>query len=271
MNIKKFQTYFKKLNILPPDKLSIKFVEDLQKAHIKTFSFNSIAVLLEEPISLFIDDIMDKIVIKNYGGYCFEHNKLFHDVLESLGFNVRTLIAKVLNNQKINPPRTHRITLIEFENNQYIVDVGFGAFCPNIPLNINIADNQENYRFIEEQDSKDYQLEVLKEDGYFSLYKFDLSFYTKADCIMSNFYSSKHPNAVFVNNLVIALKSNDLVLSLRNDKYFKIKENNTEVIEINNSEILYFIIKDEFKIPITKEQTIKLFEFIKNKKKNKND
>ena len=113
-----FETYFKRLSIEPKTP-SLEFVKALQKKHIATFSFNNIAVLLKKPISLDMQDIFEKIVTKNLGGYCFEHNFLMYEVLKSLGFNVRILVAKVLNNQDIDSPRTHRITLLKWENERY--------------------------------------------------------------------------------------------------------------------------------------------------------
>lgn len=206
-----------------------------------------------------IEDIIDKIVIKNLGGYCFEHNKLLHDVLQSLGFNVRILIARVINNQDIDTPRTHRITLLEWQDNQYLVDVGFGALCPNTPLKINDSDDgSQKYRIIQNKDN-DYQLEVLTPKGYFSLYKFNLAKYTQSDCIMGNFYSSNYPNAVFVNNFVIALQRLDMTLSLRNNTYHRIGEDSTEMIDITNHMQLHSIINDDFNIPITEEQSHTLF------------
>ena len=136
MNTNKFKLYFEKLDI-DPSIISLDLLKKIQRKHLENFSFNNISVLLKQDISLDIDDIIDKIIVNNLGGYCFEHNKLIHDVLESLGFNVRILIARVINNQDIDTPRTHRITLLEFDNEQYIVDVGFGAMCPKIPIKIN--------------------------------------------------------------------------------------------------------------------------------------
>ena len=93
-----FNLYFNRLNISPQD-ASLSLVAELQNKHIAEFCFNSLSVLLGETISLEINDIIHKIVVENKGGYCFEHNKLMHDSLEILGFNVRCLLAKVLNNQ----------------------------------------------------------------------------------------------------------------------------------------------------------------------------
>jgi len=251
-----FNPYFKKLNIdhKPP---SLELVKALQKKHIATFSFNNIAVLLGKPISLGIEDIFEKIVRKNLGGYCFEHNALMYEVLKSLGFNVRILVAKVLNNQDVDSPRTHRITLLEWENEQYIVDVGFGSTTPPVVLNINNKE-EEGYKIVP-LDNEIYQLELRKEDGYFICYRFDLAKYTEADCVMGNFYSSQHPNAVFVNNFVVSLILPEVTLSFRNGTYHRLGQDGTEIIEVKSVEQLQLIVNDEFFIPLGVEECRKLF------------
>lgn len=50
------------------------------------------------------------------GGYCFEQNGVFERVLCELGFNVRSLLGRVvLSNPPALPPRTHRLLLVELE------------------------------------------------------------------------------------------------------------------------------------------------------------
>jgi N-hydroxyarylamine O-acetyltransferase len=172
-------------------------------------------------------------------------------------------MARVINNQDIDTPRTHRITLLEHDGDKYIVDVGFGAMCPKTPIKIDtLNDSNEEYRIIKNSNIE-FQLELLTPKGYFTLYKFDLGNYTQADCIMGNFYSSNHPNAVFVNNFVVTLKLEDITLSLRNNSYHKISKNHTEIIDITTSKQLYSIINDDFNIPITEEQSTKLFGITK--------
>ncbi len=217
--------------------------------------------MLKKPISLDITDILNKIVVNNLGGYCFEHNQLMYCVLESLGFNVRILVARVINNQDIDTPRTHRITLLEFNNEQYIVDVGFGAMCPSIPIKINSSSNNENYRIIQNKDS-DYQLELLRKKSYFSLYKFNLVNYTHSDCVMGNFYSSHHPNAVFVNNFLISLIFPNITLSLRNNKYYKIDEDKTEIIDIQNDIQLCLILNNDFNVAISEEDCSEIWRIL---------
>ena len=254
--------YFKKLNIEPTEP-SLELVKALQTKHIAIFSFNNIAVLLGKTISLNIEDIFEKIVTKNLGGYCFEHNALMFEVLKSLGFNVRILVTKVLNNQDIDSPRTHRITLLEWENEQYIVDVGFASFTPRLVLNINNKE-EEGYRIVPLANGV-YQFEVLKKDEPFIFYRFDLAEYTEADCVMGNFYSSQHPNAVFVNNFVISLICPKVTLSFRNGTYHRIGQEGTEIIEVKSTEQLQLIINDEFLIPLDFLECEVLFKLIKSK------
>ena len=261
-----FETYFKRLSIEPKTP-SLEFVKAIQKKHIVTFSFNNIAVLLGKPISLDMQDIFEKIVTKNLGGYCFEHNFLMYEVLKSLGFNVRILVAKVLNNQDVDSPRTHRITLLEWEGKFYIVDVGFASMTPPV-LELNNKQEEEGYRIVF-LENEIYQLELRKGDGYFICYRFDLSMYTEADCVMGNFYSSQHPNAVFINNFVISLKLSDVTLSFRNGVLHRIKKSETEVVEVESIEQLCSMINDEFSIPLEFDECRKLYDTMKKIKDKK--
>ncbi|MDX2368725.1 MAG: arylamine N-acetyltransferase [Colwellia sp.] len=262
VNTKTFEVYFKRLNI-EPQQPSLLMVSELQKKHIAEFCFNNLAVLLKRPISLDITDIIDKIVVQNKGGYCFEHNKLINDALFSKGFNVRCLIAKVINNQEIDSPRTHRICLLEWEGEQYLVDVGFGPNSPREPIKIepgNVSvQNRLTYRIVVNA-HQDYQLELVTENGFFSLYTFNLHRYTEADCMIGNYYSSQHPNAVFVNNLVASRILPEVTLSLRNDQYHRIGSKHTEVLKINDHFQLKAIIKDDFNIEISEDEANSLYQ-----------
>lgn len=255
-----FTPYFKKLN-LSPNKPSLELVRTLQKRHLETFSFNNIAVLLGKDISLDINDIMEKIVIKNLGGYCFEHNALMYEVLQSLGFKVRILIAKVLNNEEKDMPRTHRVTLLEWEGEYYLVDVGFGMITPQTILNIHQKEEQNGYRVVCLTNGQ-YQLEWLKDNGSFVLYRFDLAHYGHADCVMGNFYSSKHPNAVFVNNFVISLRKEEVTLSFRNGVYHRIAKDATQIEKIETLEALVSMMREEFGIILEDEAYEKLIKYM---------
>ena len=267
MNKNDVEEYLDRLNIQAKEP-SFDLVKAIQKKHIESFSFNNIAVFLEDEISLNTDTILEKIVRKNYGGYCFEHNQLLHDILNFLGFKVRLLIAKVLMNQDIDTARTHRITLLEYEGKNYIVDVGFGSMCPREPIEVQCSNTTNSCYRISKRQDKDYQLEQSTKQKDFVLYKFNLENYTQVDCVMGNFYSSHYPQAVFVNNFVLSLIMDDITLSLRNNIYHRITKYETEVIDISSTEQLHDIINNDFNISLSIEECKKIFNRIDSTSEN---
>jgi len=109
-------------------------ITTLIKNHIEKLPFCNIPILLQEEISLDLVEITEKMLSKHKGGYCFEHNKLMYEALLFLGFDVKPLFARVVNNQKIDVAKTHRTTLLTYENKHYLIDVGFGFMSPSQPI-----------------------------------------------------------------------------------------------------------------------------------------
>lgn len=61
------------------------YLDNLVKAHQCTIPFENLAVTLwNEPVSIEPHKLMDKLLHKGRGGYCFELNGLFHLLLRSL-------------------------------------------------------------------------------------------------------------------------------------------------------------------------------------------
>jgi len=237
---------------------SLAFVKEIQEKHLATFSFNNIAVLLRDEISLDMENIIEKIVVKGLGGYCFEHNALMYEVLNSLGFDTRLLIGRVINKQNIETPRTHRVTLLLFKGKEYLVDVGFGSYCLREPIEVANISSCKTHRLIKE--GKKYKLQLSVKNDFITLYEFDLDIYTQADCIMGNFYSSNYKDAVFMNNFVISLIKEDITLSLKNNTYHRIKKDATEEQSIECTEDLHKIINNDFGIALSIQQCKELQE-----------
>ncbi|MFT4907769.1 MAG: N-hydroxyarylamine O-acetyltransferase [Oleispira sp.] len=243
--------YLTDLELTPS--VDIEFLNELQSKHIARYSFNSLAVVLGQDISLDIDVIFNKIVERQRGGYCFEHNKLVLNVLSELGFEVRLLMAKVIYNRDVDVARTHRITLLNFEGDDYIVDAGFGHFGARLPvkLELGLEQNQGDavYRIVQNS-KKDYCYQVFKDDVFFTLYTFNLHHYSEAECLPAHFYSHKSPDAAFVNNMVVCRKFYDDILSLRNGELFRIIDGATVNTAIASAQHLHTILVDDFELDL---------------------
>ncbi|WP_417559502.1 arylamine N-acetyltransferase family protein [Marinomonas sp.] len=246
------QNYLSDLGLVVPEQPNIKFVQALQAEHVARYSFNSLAVVLGEDISLDLDAISQKIVTRSLGGYCFEHNKLTFELLKALGYDVQLKLARVLNNNfEREAGRTHRVTLLTLEGVSYLVDTGFGGNGPIAPLRLDINTQQvaglDRYRMLA-KGKGEYDLQVVKGDDYFTLYRFDNATYSDADCALGHFYSHKNSNAVFLKNLMVTLKKQDQTIALVNAELTIRDSQGEQKLLIESPESLGNILSLEFDI-----------------------
>lgn len=236
---------------------SLDEITKLIKAHLKTFSFSSITVLLRDEISLDINKIYEKIVINKRGGYCFEHNKLLFIVLHELGFDVKSYMARVVNNTNSIVPKTHRFTILNFNDERYLIDVGIGFRSPCVLVKLSDEFSLSHlgifYR-VKTLDKNLFALESSKNEEIFTITNFELNNYNESDYEMGHFYSHKHPDAVFVNNLVISSINDNEIRSLRNKNYIKIYENFQEEISIDSFDIFKKIVAEDFNMNFEEEE-----------------
>jgi N-hydroxyarylamine O-acetyltransferase len=105
------------------------YLRDLQVAHLRSVPFESLSIHLGEHISLVEAALFDKIVVRRRGGFCYELNGLFADLLAALGFDVTRLAASVFDGQSYGPPFDHLALRVIADGEPWLVDVGFGAFA----------------------------------------------------------------------------------------------------------------------------------------------
>ncbi len=192
------------------------------------------------------------MILNKKGGYCFENNKLFFYLLKNLGFKVHPFLGKVVYNKDLDTSRTHRATLVEVNNQEYLVDVGFGPYTPNIPVPLDgrkVIGCDIPY-FISENENV-FELNTIRNESNFIFYTFDKAKYTEADFQVANYFSCTHKSAKFVNELVISRKSEQKLEFIANNRYTSIKNGSRTNIDINsikdfNSLLKNFYIDEEF-------------------------
>ncbi|MBT3290420.1 MAG: arylamine N-acetyltransferase, partial [Victivallales bacterium] len=166
-------------------------------------------------------------------------------------------------NRDADVPRTHRVTRVSLAGNEYVVDVGFGSLCSRAPLLLDSDEPQDQgdavYRIIE-PDAGQYVLQMEKDGGWSTLYTFDRNLYTEADCLCGHHYSSTYPDAVFVNNLVVTLKSDGDIRSLRNGSFHHTAGGVNTITSISSSAELGRILAQEFGIELAPDQLSMLYE-----------
>ena len=144
----------------PP--ISLKGLRALQLAHLTTVPFENLDIVRGSGVRTDPEWSVGKIVERGRGGWCFENNGAFAELLGALGFDVARLGAAVLldgPNQVID-----HLTLEVALDEPYLVDVGFGDSF-TVPLRLNEAGPQHGGTGTFEFINSSQGLTLTKHDG----------------------------------------------------------------------------------------------------------
>jgi N-hydroxyarylamine O-acetyltransferase len=239
----------------------LEFLNEIIRCHVAQFAFSSVGPQLGDDLPLDFESLYQRIVVKRRGGYCFEQNGLLFEVLKELGFTVNLYLGRVIYNEDVHPGLTHRISLVDIGENSYVADVGFGPLGPSRAVSMSGKESSESFRVfrVAERLPGVFHLQTLKDGRFFSLYKFELVRYGQADCEVGHFYSHKHPDASFVNHLVVSRILNHEVLSLRNHEFSMISQSGEQRSQVGSRAQLHSILKERFKLNVSNDESEQLF------------
>ncbi|MER5649395.1 arylamine N-acetyltransferase [Streptosporangium sp. NPDC002524] len=128
MNEGQITHYLDRLGVTRPAEPDVRSLRALQLAHLRTVPFESLSIHLGEEISLEPDALFDKVVVRRRGGFCYELNGLFAELLTALGYRVTLLAARVFNGATPGPLFDHLALRVDLDDEPWLVDVGFGDF-----------------------------------------------------------------------------------------------------------------------------------------------
>lgn len=146
---------------------SLVLLKKLQIQHLLHVPFENLDIHNKIPIVLSIDKIFDKIVYQNRGGFCYELNGLFYELLTALGFHAKRVSARVYNqNKSYGKEYDHLAIIVRIAEVDYLTDVGFGAFTfEPLALHFGIIQKDTNGNYLIDTFENEY-LRVNKiEDG----------------------------------------------------------------------------------------------------------
>lgn len=92
--------------------------------------------------SLDTDVIFDLLVTQRLGGYCFEMNKLFEELLATIGYDVRPALSRVVRGREGRMPINHRGVIVTPDDDMFSADVGFGGPMPAGAIMLSSGDDQ---------------------------------------------------------------------------------------------------------------------------------
>ena len=220
------EAYFQRIGYTGPrtDATSLETLAAIHRLHPSAIAFETLDALLKRPVILTAAALEQKLLHGGRGGWCFEQNLLLSRVLQSLGFGITGLAARVLWNRPDGEvrARTHMLLLVEGgAGGPHIADVGFGGLTLTGPLrlvpDVEQATPHEVFRLCHEQDGR-YVLQVLLGDAWKPMYSFDLQPQVLPDYEVWNWHLCHHPESPFINNLMVARVTPERRYGLFNNK-----------------------------------------------------
>lgn len=243
--------YFNRLGWTALAEVNIETLRALHLRHNCTIPFENLDVLLPREIQLDDQSLEDKLITARRGGYCFEQNGLFERALREIGFNVRSVLGRViLSNPPQLPARTHRLLVVELAGERWIADVGFGGQTLTAPVRLQ-ADKEQTtphgvYRLLNE--GNDWTLQFRHHDRWQSMYVFDMVPQFFSDHVAGNFWSAHWPQSHFRHHLLMCRHLPDGGKLTLTNFHFTYQENGHTVEQINlpDVESLYLLLQDKF-------------------------
>lgn len=215
--------YFERIGYEGPASPTLDTLKILHQKHTENIPFENLNPFLGMEVKLNSKSLEQKMVLNKRGGYCFEQNLLFLEVLRTLGFRAKGLAARLRWNQPEDEitSRGHMLLLIEIEDQKYIADVGFGGLTLTTPLRLETGITQETphepYRLIRK--GEDFLMQTLVRSEWKDVYQFNLVENFVPDYEITNWYLSNHPESHFVTGLIAARPAPGRRYALRDNRF----------------------------------------------------
>lgn len=241
-------TYFKRINYTGPVAVDTATLHALMRHQLFSVPFENLDVQAGKIVSLAPDDIADKVLTQGRGGYCYEVNGLFAMALEAVGIPYRFVAARPMF-YPARRPKTHMALIAEVDSRQWLCDLGFGSYGIRAPmaldmLDVDITQDFDTFRLSRSAEGE-YLLQAKVEGKWARQYGFDLTPQEWIDFVPANYLNSTHPDAIFVQKLVVVQHRSEGREILLGDVLKTITADGVEIQQLAEGEISRML-KDRF-------------------------
>ena len=191
----------------------------LLDAHMSHIPFENLDVLLGRGVRLDLDSVQRKLVAARRGGYCFEHCTLFAAALEAIGFApVRHSARVVVVAPRRESPRTHMFLTVPVAEGTFVVDPGFGALAPRVPVplreGVPVRAGTETHWMA--RDDGVWVLRTQTPDKTVDCWVSAVEDDNLIDFEVGNHFTATHPSSSFVNRIMLRALTGDARVSVMN-------------------------------------------------------
>ncbi|OEV04073.1 arylamine N-acetyltransferase family protein [Streptomyces oceani] len=200
--------YLRRIGVTRPAVPDLPALRELHRRHLIAVPFENLSLHLDEEIVLEDQALLDKVVARSRGGFCYELNGAFASLLRRLGFQVDLLAARVFDGERLSVPYAHMLLRVQpVEGTAWLADVGFGRHS-HYPLALEETGDQDDpggtFRL---RPAPEGDLDVLR-DGQ-PVYRLERRARALSDFEGGSWYNRTHPDSTFVRSLVCSRLTED--------------------------------------------------------------
>jgi N-hydroxyarylamine O-acetyltransferase len=254
--------YLRRINYLGPTEPSDATLDAIYRSHLREIRFENFDVFLKGSVSVDLESIQDKIVYRGRGGYCYEQAQLFAAVLERLGFTVDRMLARVGPDGGPARARTHLTLRVESGTGVWLADPGFGSSPPG-PLSMRrfrSGGPQEVDGWIyevapgEENGDEVWKLREYQAGEWVTLHRWDQAPTHPIDVVLSNHYTSTHPDSWFTSLPILIRRDPDAIRSILGRSYSIVRPGHVKERRVLTDAEFAAALTDEFALKLTTDE-----------------
>ena len=243
--------YLDRIGVAGPAASDAAGLRALHLAHQMTVPFENLSIHLAEPIWLDEDALVDKIVRRRRGGFCYELNGAFALLLEALGARVSRVAAGVYGEAGLSPPFDHLALVVHPADGSgpWLADVGFGSHS-DYPLLLDARGDQDDPagRFrLAGADAGD--IDVLK-DGQ-PQYRLERRERTLADCVPTCWWQQTSPRSHFTRSTICSLRTPGGRVSISGRTLIQTRNGTRTEQQIDTDDALLAAYRDHFGVVLS--------------------
>lgn len=195
----------------------------LQRTHLRHVPFENLDIHRQQKIRIDLDRFYNKIVLRKRGGFCFEVNGLFKELLQDLEFSTHFITCSVFSQpkQQFTPYFGHVAIVAQLEED-WLVDVGFGTNFPEpLSLTTEVPQLQDGtyYQLLPLNDEETLLQRYIEGEAPIKMYKFRRDPQELTDFSEMCIYHQTSPESLFAQGRLCSLMTADGRITLT-DKSF---------------------------------------------------
>lgn len=160
------QKYFDRIGFNANATAGIATVAEIMRCQLFTVPFENLDVQAGKNVSLVPEEIVEKIIERNRGGYCYEVNGIFAMALQALDIPYQFVAARPMF-YPVRRPKTHMAIVLKVDGEEWLCDLGFGSYGIRAPMRLSLVDTEIKQDFdtfvLSKTNEREYLVKALVE------------------------------------------------------------------------------------------------------------